>query len=134
MQWFDRWFYKKVRWAWGRAGLEHPNWKQQEDYLDRMAQWGHRGGDAPDVYLGGTESVSGRLSNDPHDLSDGMRIDVKKITGGHVVTVRVPPRADRSGLISESEEVNSRTSYMIGDDEDFDQSLCRILGMERLKR
>lgn len=131
MQWFDRWFYRKVRWAWGRAHCEHPNWKQQEDYLDRMAEWGSG---AQDAYLIANEPVRSRLGGDPHNLSDGMRIDIKKINGGYVVTVCQPSEYDRPGLIHERDEAAGRTSYMIGDDEDFDQSLCRILGMERLKR
>lgn len=126
MKWFDRWFYSKVRWAWTRAQYQYPDLKQDEDYLDELINEStvHRS----------CELVSDSES-DPHELTDGMRIDIKKSIGGYIVTVRTP-------IDSQQQQKNSgylgieypRTSYIITDDCNFDQELCKILGMERLKR
>lgn len=125
MKWFDQWFYSKVRWAWSRAQYQFPELKQEEDYLDSLINETspHRSHDL----ISDSES-------DPHDLTDGMRIDIKKSTGGHIVTVRTPcdsQQQKNSGFLGTE---HSRTTYIITDESDFDQELCKILSMERLKR
>ena len=129
MQWLDRWFYRKARWAWKRAEIEHPNWKQQEDFLDRMAEWGQDSQSRFDSER--ADTVVSSVDVDPHDLNDGLRIDVKRAMGGHIVTVRHPHREDRKQT---SYQEPPRTTYMIADNQDFDQELCKILSIERLKQ
>jgi hypothetical protein len=129
MQWLDRWFYRKARWAWKRAGIENPNWKQKEDFLDRMVEWGQDS--QPQIASERADMEVGLLDADPHDLNDGLRIDVKHVMGGHVVTVRHPHCDDRK-LTSYQEP--SRTTYIITEDQDFDHELCKILSIERLKQ
>lgn len=125
MKWFDQWFYSKVRWAWLRAQYQFPELKQEEDYLDSLIN----------------ENLSDRLhkldsgtESDPHDLTDGMRIDVKKSMGGYIVTVRTPCDSQQQKTSSFMDMEHSRTTYIITDESDFDQELCKILSMERLKR
>ncbi len=129
MQWLDRWFYRKARWAWKRAAIENPNWKQKEDFLDSMAEWGQDS--QPQIDSNRADMEVGLLDTDPHDLNDGLRIDVKGVMGGHVVTVRHAHRDDRK-LTSYQEP--SRTTYIITEDQDFDHELCKILSIERLKQ
>ena len=42
MKFFDRWFYRKARWCWHRAGVAHPELKAEQDYLDKQAK-SHQG-------------------------------------------------------------------------------------------
>jgi len=120
MLWFDRWFYRKARWAWKRAAIENPNWKQKEDFLDRMAEWGQES--TLGYELAGVDS-------DPHELYDGLRINIKHVVGGHVVTVTHP--FSRSVPVHEDKACST---YIITDEQEFDRELCKILSMERLKQ
>ena len=121
MKWFDQWFYSKARWSWKRAGQEHPDWKRHEDMLDQFAEEDYNGG----IRLLESESTSG----DPHDLYDGMRIDVKRLNGGYVVSFRHPPSNTKSNYVDDVK----RNSYIIREDEDFNATLGKLLTMELLK-
>jgi hypothetical protein len=37
MKWFDRWFYRKARWCWHRAGQEYPGIRAEQDYFDEIS-------------------------------------------------------------------------------------------------
>lgn len=116
MKWFDRWFYNKARWCWHRANILHPDWKGEQDALDRL-------------YRDSSSEAVLCSDSDAHRFENGLRIDIKSVMGGYVVTVRHPAR--ESKLNYEEPRV---TSYLITDEQDFDLELCRILGMERLKQ
>jgi hypothetical protein len=123
MKWFDRWFYNRARWAWKRAGYEYPELKSKNDILDRAAE---------DEYENGTVVETIHCDSDDssiHGLYDGMRIDIKKLRGGYVVTFRHPQD-------SSSKYVNDplRTSHIITDDDDFHDRLVKLLTMELLKQ
>jgi hypothetical protein len=120
MKWFDEWFYSKARWAWQRGGRENPDWKRREDLLDELSD-----DDTPERLIASSESIG----SDPHDLYDGMRIDVKRLNGGYVVSFRHPPSNTKSNYV---EEVK-RNSYIIREDEDFNATLGKLLTMELLK-
>jgi hypothetical protein len=49
--------------------------------------------------------------------------------GGYVVTIRHPSKESATNY-----EEPQVTSYLVADEQDFDQELCRILTMERLKQ
>ena len=125
MKWFDRWFYSKVRWANVRGGYEFSHLKEQEDILDSATEMYHSPVDHSET-LCHSSAVS---DSDAHDLCDGIRIDVKRLTGGYVVTFRHPHTNTKSNYV---EDVK-RNSYIIREDEDFNATLGKLLTMELLK-
>ena len=116
MKWFDRWFYNKARWCWHRANMLHPDWKVEQDALDRL-------------YRDNGNEVLLSTDSDTHKLEDGLRINIKSVMGGYVVTVRHPVRENKTNY-----EEPRLTSYLVTDDQEFDKELCRILAIERLKQ
>lgn len=130
MKWFDRWFYRKARWAWARAKYQHPEWCAEQDALDQQAAESHDDEAEPTwMNYGSSSSVVVRetLECDTHDLQDGLRIAVKKLRGGYVVTVNHPC----TGPDKYAEEPR-KISYIITDEQDFDTELCKILSVERM--
>jgi hypothetical protein len=100
MKWFDRWFARKWRWAY-----------DTRDEIELV-----------------TTSNSGKLSRAiPEDESweDGLRITIKKMIGGSVVSFRTyDRRTDRS---------ESR-HYIITDEQDFTTELGKIITMESMRQ
>jgi hypothetical protein len=124
MKWFDEWFYSKVRWAQYRGGIENPDWKHREDYLDSVIE--DEDCEYSDMEV--TQSSLQALGSDPHDFNDGIRIDVKRLNGGYVVTFR-HPHDHRSHHVDDVK----KNSYIIREDEDFNDRLGKLLTMELLK-
>ena len=116
MRWFDRWFYRKARWCWHRAGVVYPDVKAEQDAVDRL-------------YRDGGNEIPLRSDVDTHRLENGLRIDIKSVIGGYVVTIRHPSKESATNY-----EEPQVTSYLVADEQNFDQELCRILTMERLKQ
>ena len=128
MKWFDKWFYNKTRWCWIRAEKEHPDWKKYQDFLDEAAEEK----DDNRFIKHSLRSEAVEVSHDdssPHDLYDGIRIFVKRLNGGYIVTFRHP--ADRSHQYTDEHRQNS---YIITEDENFSDRLVKLLTMELLKR
>jgi hypothetical protein len=125
MKWFDQWFYRKARWAWKRGNYQHPELRLEQDLLDRRA-----------AELYGESSCEGVLvanGEDPAADSDGMRIDIRHVSGGYVVTVRHDRRENHKSNTLHGYQEPVRSSYIVTDEQDFDRELCKILSMERLK-
>ena len=100
MKWFDRWFARKWRWAY--------------DNRDEIEL----------VTLSGATKPSRVISED-ESWDDGLRITIKKMIGGSVVSFRTyDRRTDRS---------ESR-HYIITDDEDFNTELGKIITMESMRQ
>lgn len=127
MKWFDRWFYSKVRWATVRAGYELAHLKEQEDILDNATEMYHSPVDHDSEAIMQTSIADGDI--DAHDLYDGIRIDVKRLTGGYVITFRHPHTHTKSNYVDEVK----RNSYIIREDEDFNATLGKLLTMELLR-
>ena len=123
MKWFDRWFYKKARWSWKRAGHDFPELKREQDMLDELAERYHDDGDLKLM------SVAECDDSGIHGLYDGMRIDIKKLNGGYVVTFRHSHNNINTKYNGEPE----RNSYIINSDDDFNEKLGKLLTMELLK-
>lgn len=104
MKWFDQWFIRKSKWAWENKhliGLEgvYPT--------DAIASNVIRGDD------------------DPHDLNDGLRINLKKVIGGSLVTFKSYDRKlDRS----------ENKTYIITSEQDFNTELAKIITMESMRQ
>ena len=101
MKWFDRWFVRKCRWAWDNRDLadvaEQP----------RLA------------------SAKGLVIEEDPGWSDGLRIGIKKMIGGYVVSFRIYDRVrDRS----------EDRSYIITDEQDFNNELGKIITMESMRQ
>ena len=104
MKWFDRWFIRKSKWAWDNKHL------LSDDY---------------DSYkIVGSQSPM-PVETDPHDLNDGLRICVKKVIGGSLVTFKTyDKRIDRS----------SDKTYIITSEQDFNTELGKIITMESIRQ
>lgn len=102
MKWFDRWFARKSKWVW--------------DNRDELAD-----------ELVSTAVPSRKLSVVDADSSwgDGLRMNVKKIIGGYVVSFRAYDRIrDRS----------DERHYIITDEQDFNQELGKMITMESMRQ
>lgn len=126
MKWFDQWFYRKARWAWKRAGHQYPELRLEQDQLDRRAEELYN-----ELKLQ-CESIG--IGENPAADNDGMRIDIRHVIGGHVITVRHDRRENQKQNNHTSYQEPSRSSYIVTDEQDFDRELCKILSMERLKQ
>lgn len=101
MKWFDRWFVRKSKWAWENKHLV------QDDHDT------------------GSKLVSATLESDPHDLNDGLRICIKKVIGGSLVTFKhYDKKIDRS----------TDKTYIITSDQDFTTELGKIISIESLRQ
>lgn len=120
MKWFDRWFYRKARWCWKRANQIYPELKFEQDMLDEIhdRQFRNNGNEVL-VCESSTSSISG----------DGLRIDIKSVVGGNIVTIRHPAKESNTHY-----EEPRCVSYIVTDNEDFNQRLGELITLEMLKR
>jgi hypothetical protein len=103
VKWFDRWFVRKCKWAW-----------ENRDIADVA--------ESPRAITSTTHLV---IQEDEAPWSDGMRITIKKMIGGFVVSFRTYDR-----IKDRSDERN----YIITDDEDFNSELGKIITMESMRQ
>jgi len=103
MRWFDQWFVRKCRWAW-----------ENRDIADVA--------ESPRV-LNSTKHLV--IQEDEAPWNDGLRITIKKMIGGFVVSFRTYDR-----IKDRSDERN----YIIIDDEDFNSELGKIITMESMRQ
>jgi hypothetical protein len=100
MKWFDRWFLRKCKWAW-----DHRDSADIEDVKSTKASM-----------LIGVESEP--------DWGDGLRITIKKVIGGFVVSFRqYDRRQDR----------NEERHYIITDEQDFERELGKTISLESMR-
>ena len=105
MKWFDRWFHR--RWL--------NSWRNRDELEELLA--------SPSTKRG--RSIALESDDDPHDVNDGLRIAVKKVIGGHIVTFRVYDRkTDRS----------DQRTYIITDDQEFERELGKCITLESMRR
>ena len=106
MKWFDRWFYRKAKWAW--------------DNRDEMEV---------DISIPHHITKTGRTNQliavEDDSWGDGLRINIKKMIGGYVVSFRCYDRVrDRS----------DDRHYIITDTQDFERELGKIITLESMKQ
>ncbi len=103
MKWFDRWFYKKAKWA----------WENRED-----------------IESSGLIPVSKRRGQpiaveEDSSWVDGLRIGIKKVIGGKIVSFRTYDRkTDRS----------EERHYIITDEQDFNTELGKMITLESMRQ
>lgn len=99
MKWFDQWFMRKSQWAWeNRDTLENPISKSRGISL---------------------------IAADDDPWVDGLRINIKKVIGGYVVSFRTYDRfKDRS----------DERHHIITDDQDFNAELAKMITLESMRQ
>jgi hypothetical protein len=109
MKWFDRWFANKCKQS---LGIEDDT--REEDSYQPMTSTKQR-----------RNTILARRVDDSIDLPDGgLNIQVKSAHGGKIVIFRnYDERNDR----------NVYTTYLIHDNENFEQSLGKIITLESMK-
>ena len=107
MKWFDQWFYRKAKWAW-------ENKDEMEGALIGANK--ARKSSMSGMQLAVEESTG---------WEDGLRINVKKVIGGFVVSFRNYDRkTDR----------NSERHYIITDDQEFEKELGKFITLESMRQ
>jgi hypothetical protein len=105
MKWFDQWFARKCRWAW-----------ENRDAAD-----------VPDVSMKASTRGVGLtlIEEDSAPWQDGLRISIKKVIGGFVVSFRTYDRIrDRS----------DERHYIITDEQDFNVELGKTITLESMRQ
>ncbi len=102
MKWFDRWFARKSKWV----------WDNRDELADEIVSTS-----VPSRKLASVDSEGA--------WGDGLRMNVKKIIGGYVVSFRIYDRTrDRS----------DERHYIITDEQDFNQELGKMITMESMRQ
>ena len=121
MKFLDKWFYRKARWCWHRAGVVYPELKAEQDYLDEQAN---------NLYSNDKVPVRDRDSvvstSDEIDLTRPINLKVAAADGGMIVEVRT----------YDSKNDRSITKHHIIPDETDDKAaaIARIVSWEFLRR
>ena len=103
MKWFDRWFVRKWRWAW--------------ENRDRV--------DMPEINLKPMKGAQLVAVEESSDWGDGLRINLKKVIGGYVVSFRTYDRVrDRS----------DDRHHIITDEQDFNAELAKMITLESMRQ
>ena len=106
MKWFDRILYRKLRDMWD-------NKDKYNHYLEE------------DIYVSRGASMNSIAVAESSDWEDGLRINVKKMIGGYVVSFRCYDRkTDR----------NNDRHYIITDEQDFEKELGKMITLESMKQ
>lgn len=99
MKWFDRWFARKCQWAW-----ENKHEIEQDCY---------------------PISKASLVVEETPDWGDGLRINVKRVNGGHIISFRSYDRkTDRS----------EDRHYIITTEQDFNNELGKLITLESMKQ
>ena len=123
MKWFDKWFYDKIRSTERQAEIGYPNLKDYHDYLDSVSEEKHD----RQRPIGSSEFCE-ISEEDAHRLYDGLRIDIKRLNGGYIVTFR-HPSDNKPQYVDEIK----RNSYIVNSDDNFNEQLGKLITMELLK-
>jgi hypothetical protein len=120
MKFLDRWFYRKARWCWHRAGIAYPDLKAEQDYLDKQA----KNVDGIEVLMRDRDPPV--CVSDDIDLERPIRFKVASAEGGMIVEVQsYDSKTDRS----------TTKHHIISDDvEDKAAAIARIVSGEFLRR
>jgi len=106
MKWFDQWFARKCRWAWENKDVI------EQDITEEQAK-----------IRSGIQLAT--IEESPGWNNDGLRINVKKIIGGFVISFRAYDRIkDRS----------DERHYLITDEQDFNTELGKMITMESMRQ
>lgn len=110
MNWFNQWFLRKWRWAWENRN-EVETEVMSQTVVRNKARRAH------------SQSIA--VADDDITWGDGLRITVKKMIGGYVVSFRV---------YDHIRDRNDDRHYIITDDSDFNLELGKIITMESIRQ
>ena len=121
MKFLDKWFYRKARWCWHRAGIAYPELKAEQDYLDKKTK-GLNSSSCSNVM----ERDSVVCVSEEIDLTRPINFKVAAAEGGMIVEVRT----------YDSKNDRSITKHHIIPDETEDKAaaIARIVSWEFLRR
>ena len=111
MKWFDRWFYRKVRWCLNRAESDLPLIKDEQDFLDRR----HRARDNSNIAAPRENPID---SSGGVNMEHGIRFNVLNCRGGIVLEVRIwdskmHEHRTKTYLIPDGEPVAERIGHYV---------------------
>ena len=108
MKWFDRILYRKLR-----------------DMWDNKEKYNHYLEDDGSVPVNKLRGAGIAVAEDSVGWEDGLRINVKKVIGGFIVSFRSYDRkTDRS----------SDRHYIITEDQEFEKELGKFITMESMRQ
>lgn len=111
MKWFDRILYRKLRDMWD-------NKEKYNHYLEDD-------GSIPVSKVRGASMGLVAVAEDSVGWEDGLRINVKKVIGGFIVSFRSYDRkTDR----------NNERHYIITDDQEFEKELGKFITLESMRQ
>ncbi len=111
--WFKDWFYRQTK----------DCWENKDEYEHRARL--KTANQIATLERGIKMSTAMAIESDPHDLNDGLRINIKRVIGGSIITFRnYDRRVDRE---------SSRT-YIITEEQDFERELGKIITMESMRQ
>ena len=120
MKFLDKWFYRKARWCWHRAGIEYPELKAEQDFLDEQSK-SHNG---LEVCI--PTALIDRALESNVDLERPIRFKVAAAEGGMILEVCV---------YDEKKDRNIVKHHIIPDDvEDKAAAIAKIVSWEFLRR
>ena len=103
MKWFDRWFFRKCKWAWENRDMA----------------------EIPTDCVPTLNKLRGQQIEVEESWGDGLRINLKKVVGGYVVSFRTYDRIkDRS----------DERHYIITDEQDFERELGKMITLESMRQ
>ena len=111
MKWFDRILYRKLRDMWD-------NKEKYNHYLEDD-------GSIPVNKIRGSSMGLVAVAEDPVGWEDGLRINVKKVIGGFIVSFRSYDR--------KTDRHNDR-HYIITEDQEFEKELGKFITMESMRQ
>jgi hypothetical protein len=123
MKFLDRWFYRKARWCWHRAGVQYPDVKAEQDYLDKLSQ---ESKNDSEVMLKQYATNSVVCVSDQIDLERPIRFKVAAAEGGMIVEIQT---------YDEKKDRSITKHHIVPDEvEDKAAAIARIVSWEFLRR
>ena len=122
MKFLDKWFYRKARWCWHRAGVVYPELKAEQDYLDKKI----KGLNSINSDLLERDRDSMVCRTDEIDLERPIRFKIAAAEGGMIVEVQT---------YDHKNEHNITKHHIIPDDvDDKSDAIAKIVTLEFLRR
>lgn len=124
MKFFDKWFYRKARWCWHRAGVEYPELKAEQDFMDEASD--QKRTSISNIKQRNTRDDRVVCTSDEIDLERPIRFKVAAAEGGMIVEVQTyDQKNDRS--ITKHHIIPDET-------EDKAAAIAKIVSWEFLRR
>jgi len=120
MKWFDKWFYRKVRWVLDRARQEYPEIGAEQDCLADLALRKEQ-----DCFPTAVDTPAICSSSGEVNMDNSIRFNVLPCHGGLVLEVRVYDR--------KTHDTNIKT-YLIPEGEPIADRIGQYVTMEMMQR